>query len=206
VQQENAMPQSAIATAVIDGFRRELDDHLAIAARTRSEAADAFAAMVEVSVAALKHGHKLLFFGNGGSAADAQHLATEFVVRFRNNRPSLPALALTTDCSALTAIGNDFGFDQIFSRQIEGLGTAGDVAIGISTSGNSPNVLLALAAARARGLATIALAGGDGGKMRELADVTVIVPSKVTARIQEMHIFIGHALCDAIERSFGYHP
>jgi D-sedoheptulose 7-phosphate isomerase len=141
----------------------------------------------------------------GGSAAHAQHLATEFFVRFRNNRPSLPALALTMDRSALTAIGDDFGFDQIFSRQIEGLGAAGDVAIAISTSGNSPNVLLALVAARARGLATIALTGGDGGKMRELADVTVIVPSKVTARIQEMHILIGHALCDAIERSFGYH-
>jgi D-sedoheptulose 7-phosphate isomerase len=200
------MPQSATTIAVKDVFRRELDEHLAVAARTRSEAADPFAAMVEACVAALKRGNKLIFFGNGGSAADAQHLATEFVVRFRNNRPSLPALALTTDSSALTAIGNDFGFDQIFSRQVEGLGIAGDVALGLSTSGNSPNVLLALAAARVRGLATVALTGGDGGKMRDVTDIAVIVPSKVTARIQEMHIFIGHALCDAVERSFGYSP
>jgi D-sedoheptulose 7-phosphate isomerase len=138
-------------------------------------------------------------FGNGGSAADAQHLATELVVRYRANRRALPAIALTTDTSALTAIGNDFGFDALFERQVEALCAAGDVAIGISTSGNSENVIRGLVAARARGAVTVGLGGGDGGRLARSVDYAVIVPSTVTARIQEMHILLGHSLCAFLE-------
>ena len=148
----------------------------------------------------LAGGGKLLLMGNGGSAADAQHIAAELVGRFKNERPAIPAIALTVDTSILTALGNDYGFDTIFSRQIEALCVRGDVAIGISTSGNSENVIRALKKAKEIGAATAALGGGDGGRMKEIADHTIIVPSKTTARIQEMHIIIGHMLCGAIER------
>ena len=147
----------------------------------------------------LRNGGKLLFFGNGGSAADAQHLAAEFVGRFVLERRPLPAIALTTDTSLLTAVGNDYGFDQIFTRQIQALGQRGDVAFGITTSGNSPNVLLALKEAAARGLKTIGLAGKDGGALRTAVDLPIIVPSPVTARIQECHIAIGHLICELME-------
>lgn len=153
----------------------------------------------EVITACLKSGGKLLFFGNGGSAADAQHLAAEFVGRFVIERKGLPAIALTTDSSILTAVGNDYGFDQVFSRQLEALGRPGDVAIGISTSGNSPNVIDALARARKIGLTGIGLAGKDGGKMPQTADISIIVPSAVTARIQECHIAIGHIWCELVD-------
>lgn len=162
------------------------------------------ARLVDAAVVSLRAGGKILFFGNGGSAADAQHLATELVVRYRKNRPSLGAIALTTDSSALTAIGNDFGFDDLFARQVEGLGRKGDVAIGISTSGNSPNVLKALETARAMGLVTVGFGGGTGGKLPEMTDIALIVPSKTTARIQECHILLGHILCGAIETELGY--
>jgi D-sedoheptulose 7-phosphate isomerase len=142
---------------------------------------------------------KLLFFGNGGSAADAQHLAAEFVGRFVLERRPLPAIALTTDSSLLTAIGNDYGFDQVFIRQIQALGCPNDIAVGISSSGNSPNVLLALKEARQRGLKTIGLSGKDGGAMAQSVDFPIVVRGSNTARIQECHIAIGHIFCELVE-------
>jgi D-sedoheptulose 7-phosphate isomerase len=142
---------------------------------------------------------KLMLFGNGGSAGDAQHMATEFVCRFVRNREALPAMALTTDSSVLTAIGNDFGFEQIFARQIRALGRPGDVAIGISTSGRSANVLEGMKAAREAGLSTIALTGGSGGELAGLSDIALIVPSDRTAIIQECHIALLHAMCEGVE-------
>jgi len=152
----------------------------------------------------LRSGNKIFFFGNGGSAADAQHLAAELSGRFLKERPGLPGLALTTNSSAMTAIGNDYSFDEIFARQIAGLGKAGDVAFAISTSGNSPNVLRAVAAARAKELVTIALTGRSGGKLRGLVDHIISIPSEQTPRIQEAHILTGHILCELIdEELFG---
>jgi len=151
----------------------------------------------------LTNGNKILLCGNGGSAADAQHFAAELVVRFRLERRALPAIALTTDSSILTAHTNDYCFDTVFSRQVEALGNEGDCLIAISTSGNSPNVINAVKAARASGLRTIALTGGDGGALLDLADIAVVVPSKVTARIQEAHCLIVHWLCECIDQAFG---
>ncbi|MGA1874070.1 MAG: D-sedoheptulose 7-phosphate isomerase [bacterium] len=150
-------------------------------------------------VQALKGGKKVLLFGNGGSAADAQHLAAEFVNRFLYDRPALPAIALTTDSSVLTSISNDYEYNRIFSRQIEALGQKGDVAIGLSTSGNSPNVLLGLKKGREMGLFTVAFTGHDGGKVRDVAEVCLVVPCRETPRIQETHITMGHALCELVE-------
>lgn len=173
--------------------------HLDAAQEARSGLFPSFARLSAAAIAALRGGGKLLFFGNGGSAADAQHIATELTIRFQADRPAIAAIALTTDSSALTACGNDFGFERIFSRQIEALGRPGDLAIGISTSGQSPNVLKALEVAKAMGLAAAGLAGRDGGPMAGLADPLVIAPGEDTARIQEMHIAIGHLLCAEIE-------
>ncbi len=147
----------------------------------------------------LRSGGKLLFFGNGGSAADAQHLAAEFVGRFQIERHPLPAMALTTDSSILTAVGNDYGFDQIFTRQVQALGRPGDVAIGISTSGNSPNVTSAIKQAAKQDLKTIGLAGKDGGSLAKAVDVSIVVASTNVARVQECHITIGHILCELVE-------
>lgn len=146
-------------------------------------------------------GHKLMIAGNGGSAADAQHIAAEFVSRFNFDRPGLPALALTTDTSILTAVGNDYGYEQVFRRQIEANGVGGDVFLGISTSGNSPNILRALEAARSKGVTTFGLTGRTGGKMLELCDHCLCVPSEETPRIQEAHILIGHTLCAMVEQA-----
>jgi D-sedoheptulose 7-phosphate isomerase len=154
---------------------------------------------VEVIVEAFGSGRKLLVFGNGGSSADAQHFAAEFVGRFEAERPALPAIALTTNQAILTAWSNDHSFDDIFVRQIEALGVPGDVAFGISTSGKSPNVVNALARARARGLKTIGLTGADGAAMAPLCDVFLAVPSQETARIQEVHQVTYHAICAAVE-------
>lgn len=151
-------------------------------------------------VGCLREGGKLLFFGNGGSAADAQHLAAEFVGRFVMERPGLPAIALNTDSSIITAIGNDYGFDKVFSRQIEALGQPGDVAIGISTSGSSPNVIAAIREARRRNLRTIGLSGKDGGELAKLVDFSLCVPCSTTARVQECHITMGHILCELMEK------
>jgi len=157
-------------------------------------------AVLKASVSVYKNNKKILIAGNGGSAADAQHFAAELVGRYGFDRPSLPALALTTDTSNLTAIGNDYGYDYVFSRQLEGMGQEGDLFIGISTSGNSQNILNAFASAKKRGITTVALTGRDGGKMAEVADHTLIVPSNVTPRIQESHLLIEHMICDAIEK------
>jgi D-sedoheptulose 7-phosphate isomerase len=150
-------------------------------------------------VSALSQGHKILLFGNGGSAADAQHIAAEFVGRFQMERTPLPALSLTTNTSALTGIGNDYGFENVFARQVEALGGEGDIAVGISTSGVSPDVLKALATAKAKGLVTVALTGRDGKKLKEVASYCICVPADSTPRIQEAHILIGHILSQIAE-------
>lgn len=144
-------------------------------------------------------GNKLFFFGNGGSAADAQHLAAEFVNRYIMDRPPLPAIALTTDTSILTSISNDFSFSEVFAKQLKALGKEGDVAVGISTSGTSPNIIKAFEVAKEMGMKTIALTGNDGGSLVKIADVSLIVPSSSTPRIQEVHILIGHILCELVE-------
>ena len=151
-------------------------------------------------VAVYRRGKKTMLAGNGGSAADAQHIAAELVGRYGFDRPSIPSLALTTDSSNLTAIGNDYGYDKVFSRQLEGMSQEGDLFIGISTSGNSQNILNAFESAKDRGVITVALVGRDGGKMAQMADFAIIIPSNATPRIQESHILIGHILCDIIEK------
>jgi D-sedoheptulose 7-phosphate isomerase len=162
-----------------------------------------FSQALSIWESAIRQGGKLLFFGNGGSASDAQHLSAECVIRYQQDRPPIAAIALTTDTSALTAGSNDLGFEQVFARQVGALGRPGDVAIGISTSGRSRNVLNGLREARAGRLHTIGLTGGTGGEMHSLCDVSIVVPSSVTARIQEMHIFVGHLLCKALEQRLG---
>lgn len=184
-------------------FESEWTEHLRVAEATKAQLGERFEQAVAMCVASLSSGGKLLLFGNGGSAADAQHLATELTVRYRKDRPAIAALALTTDSSALTAAGNDLGFEHIFARQIEALGRAGDIAVGISTSGRSPNVIRAFAVARAAGLRTLAFTGGTGGDAARMADVVLLVPSDVTARIQEMHITLGQILCARIEQELG---
>jgi D-sedoheptulose 7-phosphate isomerase len=157
----------------------------------------------------LRNGNKLLLCGNGGSAADAQHIAAELVVRLKSqvNRPAIPALALTVDTSILTAGGNDYGFDSIFARQVEALGQEGDVLIGISTSGNSSNVVRAIEKAREKRLRTIGLLGGNGGSLLTMVDHAIVIPTHITAHIQESHITVGHILCDLIEQSlFSHNP
>jgi D-sedoheptulose 7-phosphate isomerase len=151
-------------------------------------------------VALYKTDKKTILAGNGGSAADAQHIAAELVGRYGFDRPSIPSLALTTDTSNLTAIGNDYGYDQVFSRQLEGMGQENDIFIGISTSGNSINIIKAFKSAKKKNIMTIALTGRDGGEMAKLADIALVVPSEDTPRIQESHILIGHILCDIIEK------
>jgi D-sedoheptulose 7-phosphate isomerase len=162
--------------------------------------ADTIVTIGELTAQAMHSGHKLLVAGNGGSAADAQHLVAEFVVRLTVNRPALRAVALTTDSSILTATGNDYGFDHLFERQIEALGQPGDIFLGISTSGNSPNILKALHQAKKQNIATIGFTGNDGGKMRPLCDHNVIIPSNVTMNIQESHLALEHIFCMVVER------
>lgn len=151
---------------------------------------------------AVADGYKILLCGNGGSAADAQHLAAELIGRFVKERRSLAAVALTTDTSILTSIANDYSYDTVFERQVEGLGRAGDVLIGISTSGNSENVLRAMKKARDIGMHTIGFTGEDGGKLKSICDLTLTVPSRITARIQEMHILAGHIICELVEEDY----
>jgi D-sedoheptulose 7-phosphate isomerase len=178
---------------------RELAEHIDVANRTAQAVGDAFAGLVDDCLTAIATGNTIFFFGNGGSAADAQHFAAELVVRYRVDRPAIKAIALTTDTSVLSAIGNDLGYDEVFARQVEGLCRAGDVAIGISTSGNSENVIRGLAQARAQGAITAAFTGGDGGRLPPLVDHAIVVPSATTARVQEMHLLLGHALCALLE-------
>lgn len=155
---------------------------------------------VDLIADALLNGNKLLIMGNGGSAADAQHIAGEFVGRFKCEREPMPAIALSTDTSIITAIGNDYGFENIFSRQIEALANKGDIAFAISTSGNSKNVIRCLEIAKRNGIKTVALLGGDGGKIKYAADLSIVVPSYNTPRIQEAHITIGHIICSEVEK------
>ena len=184
-------------------FKSEFAEHHDVARKTEAALGAAFAGLAGACVKSLRAGGKLMFFGNGGSAADAQHLATELTVRYKANRAAIAALALTTDGSALTAAGNDIGFERVFARQIEALGRPGDVAIAISTSGRSPNIVAGLKQARAMQIVTAGFGGKGGGDMAALADHLLVVPSDTTARIQEMHITLGQMLCGAIEIELG---
>lgn len=193
-------------TASIDIFHRQMAEHVCLAQAVQAAQAETFALLAAACVERLGAGGKLLLFGNGGSAADAQHLAAELTVRLGCDRLPIPALALTADTAVLTAAGNDLGFAQIFARQIEALGQPGDAALGISTSGRSRNVLEGLAAARRKGLLTIGFCGASAGEMTGLCDHLLAVPSAVTARVQELHIVLGHMLCSAIEHGLGLAP
>jgi D-sedoheptulose 7-phosphate isomerase len=184
-------------------FERELAQHKEVVEATSRAVREDFCSALRIMEQSLRQGGKLLFFGNGGSAADAQHIVAELVVRYKADRRSIAAIALTTDTSTLTACGNDLGFGALFERQIEALGRAGDVAIGISTSGRSENVLRGLRQARNLGLKAVGLAGSSGGDMPAVCDALIKVPSTITARIQEMHITIGHMLCVALEQQLG---
>jgi len=168
--------------------------------------AEVLAQAVKMIVQAFKAGHKVLLFGNGGSAADAQHIAAEFVNRFLIERPPLPAIALTTDTSILTSISNDYGYADSFAKQVKALGREGDVAIGISTSGTAANVIKAIQAAKEMGLKTVGLAGRDGGELAKLVDIALVVDSQSVPRIQEVHMTIGHALCEMVDRMLFQHP
>ncbi len=183
-------------------LQQQLADHRELFSRLDSLLPEVEAA-VGLMVAALRAGHKLMFCGNGGSAADSQHLASELTGRFINDRRPLAAIALTTDTSALTCIANDYHFDQVFSRQLLGLGRKGDCLVAISTSGNSRNVINAAEAARGNGIHTIGLLGRDGGMLRALSDIAIVVPSRSTARIQEAHSFLGHTICGLVEQALG---
>jgi D-sedoheptulose 7-phosphate isomerase len=182
-------------------FEAEFAEHQSVAAATAAALAEPFGRLVDCGVRTIRSGGKVLLFGNGGSAGDAQHLATELTIRYIRDREPIAAIALTTDSSALTAAGNDLGFEQVFARQLRALGKPGDLALGISTSGKSPNVLRALEAARDMGLVAAALSGKGGGDLAGLADPLLIVPSSTTARIQEMHITLGQMFCGALERA-----
>jgi len=186
-----------------DFFDAEFEEHGVVVRATRDATREPFGLMLACCAETIRQGGKIVFFGNGGSAADSQHLATEMSIRYIKDRAAIAAIALTTDTSALTAAGNDLGFDQLFSRQVEALCKPEDTVIGISTSGNSANVLKGLEAARAIGCATVGLGGNDGGKLKDSADICLIVPSHTTSRIQEMHIILGHLLCGALESELG---
>lgn len=179
-------------------FQHTLDEHIALV-RLLSSQSSTFERIAETMAGSIIQGKKVLWCGNGGSAADSQHFAAELLGRFRRERRGLPSIALTTDTSAMTAIANDYGYERVFERQVEALCNAGDVVVGISTSGNSKNVCLALEKARQIGAATIALTGAGGGGMAKIADFSLQVPSQETARIQECHLLCGHMLCEWIE-------
>jgi D-sedoheptulose 7-phosphate isomerase len=180
----------------------ELTAHHAVITEVISQLAGPIQQACELVVNTLKNGNKVFLAGNGGSAADAQHIAAELTGRFVKERRALPGIALTTDTSALTAIANDYGFDQVFARQLKGLASPGDLFIGISTSGNSPNIIKAIEAAQTLNCRTLGLTGNSGGLMLSACDAAIVVPSAVTARIQEMHILIGHILCKAVDDAF----
>jgi D-sedoheptulose 7-phosphate isomerase len=191
------MNRTKVLSELISGM---VAQSLDVKARFFADNASRLAEVAAVLAHGFRSGHKILLFGNGGSAADAQHIAAEFVGRFVPDRPALPALSLSTDTSVLTSVGNDYGFDHIFARQIEALGQAGDTAIAMSTSGNSPNVLAGIAAARSRGMYTVGLTGEGGGKMIDQVEVLFCVPTRYTPRIQETHMMIGHVLGELVDR------
>ena len=180
-------------------FQKAFTESIELKQRVLGEQGPQVTAAARLLAQVFQAGGRVLIFGNGGSAADAQHLAAEFVNRFQVERPPLAALSLTTDTSILTAVANDYDFGQVFAKQVRALGRAGDLAWGISTSGNSPNVVAGLEAARELGMKTLALSGGEGGPVASAADLSLIVPSRNTPRIQEVHITIGHVLCDLVD-------
>jgi D-sedoheptulose 7-phosphate isomerase len=184
---------------LIDYARNQINESCEVA-QLSQDLLSKICLLSERSVEAIKNGRCVFFCGNGGSAADAQHLAAEFVGRFRLERRALPSIALTTNTSALTAIANDYGYEQVFSRQLEALAKPNDIVFGISTSGNSPNVVRAMEAARALGVYTVGLTGRSGGKLKECVDVLLNVSSDQTPRIQEAHILLAHIYCDLVER------
>jgi D-sedoheptulose 7-phosphate isomerase len=192
-------PAQAAKASRLAHLRASFEASAAVKRDTLAACGSAIADAAELVTETLRNGGKLLTFGNGGSAADAQHFAAELAGRFDRERPALPALALTANTSDLTAIGNDYGFHHVFARLVQAHGRAGDLAVAISTSGNSRNVLEAVAEARARGLASIGLTGKGGGKLALAVDVPIVVPSDVTARIQETHITVLHVLCELID-------
>lgn len=186
-----------------DLFLKNVSDQIAVL-QSLHVVSEQVAEAGRMAFQALQAGGKIMFCGNGGSAADSQHLAAELTGRFIKDRRPLAGVALSTDTSALTCIGNDYSFDEVFARQVKGLGRAGDLLIGLSTSGNSRNVIRAVEEARAAGVKVVGFLGRDGGKLREMCDVAIVVPSSVTARIQESHILIGHTLCGLIEEQMGF--
>jgi D-sedoheptulose 7-phosphate isomerase len=183
-------------------IKKELTDSAYVKSLMAEETVSSIVDAVDLVIKALRRGGKILLFGNGGSAADAQHIACELIGKFKKVRSSQPAIALTTDTSVLTSVANDFGYEFIFSRQIEALANSEDVVIAISTSGNSPNVLEGVKAARDKGCKSIALTGRSGGKLAQIVDIPIRIPSNETARIQEAHITVGHIICAMVEKAF----
>jgi D-sedoheptulose 7-phosphate isomerase len=189
-----------------DILRKNIESSIEVHSRLMEACLPAMARAADALIAAYLAGHKALFFGNGGSATDAQHLATEFLGRYMRERRPLPAVALHDNSSAVTAIANDYGYEHVFSRQLQALAVPGDIAVAISTSGNSPSVIEAVTMARAMGIFTIGLTGASGGRLREIVNVPIAAPSDRTPRVQECHILIGHALCDAVEQAIAAAP
>ena len=187
---------------MLEMIQKELQAHKVTIEKTTDSMIPDILKATGLIVNTLQNGNKVLLCGNGGSAADAQHIAAELTGRYKSDRRGLPGIALTTDTSALTAISNDFGYDRVFDRQVEALANEGDLLIGISTSGNSENILSALSTAKEFGCQTLGLSGRNGGKMNELCAINLVVPSNDTPRIQEMHILIGHILCQAVDDAF----
>jgi len=187
-------------------LRQNIESSIEVHKSVLESCLPAMTVAADALIAAYRNGRKALFFGNGGSAADAQHLAAEFLGRYLRERRPLPPAAPHTNTSAVTAIANDYGYEHVFSRQLQALAVPGDVAVGISTSGNSQSVIEALKIARQMGVYTVGLTGANGGRMRELVDVLIAAPSNETPRIQECHILIGHALCDAVEEAVAAAP
>ncbi len=184
---------------MIDAIEQALEEHGRLADVVRRDLMPGVAAAAAILIECIRAGGKIMWCGNGGSAADAQHLAAELIGRFKRERQPIASIALTTDTSILTCVGNDYGFSDIFSRQVEALAAAGDALVAISTSGNSENVLRAVRAVKPKGVRCIGLLGRDGGSLKSLCDLPLVIPSRDTARIQEMHITIGHILCDLLE-------
>ena len=185
-------------------FKKRIQEHQEIINKLINDSVqiEASEKIADICRKAIKNGNKILICGNGGSAADSQHIAAEFVGLFVKERRGFPAIAVTTDTSILTAIGNDYGYDEVFRRQVEALGNKGDVLIGISTSGNSCNIVKAFAQATKQGLITVAFTGAEKSRMSEFADVTLRIPTSVTARVQECHIMVGHMICEAVDEDY----
>lgn len=186
----------------LDLIKAEIQDHINVVSNLKLDLPSQIAIASNQIIHAINNGNKIILFGNGGSAADAQHIAAEFTGRFVKERKGLPAIALTTDTSALTAIGNDYGFDQVFRRQVEALANKGDVVLGISTSGNSENACIAIEKANELGCFTVSLTGKDGGRLKSISSLNININSPITARVQEMHIMVGHLICSMVDSAF----